>query len=313
MATQWLEGFDRIPGTRNYGAYRRGDINLALLRHTWEGIGRTAQWHKDYVQKRMRNSRPHFVVANKHTTALAYKKSYGGSRVRVSDIETLPGFEYFGQAEPLDEVSWSLPGMYEPGTRTPRYCVVNGERVRVESNNAHIWQTEFVGYAADTPNLSDEELEWERDYWLTLCRAGGLQKLVPWEDVGTYNKIPDEELMDPKREFNFFGHSAIPPPSKHWDSGPYKYGEMADEVNKVLRQGRHSAPIVKLSAVSLASAQTADNAVEAGISSPASPAPRPQEVGKARVLIGKVRDALEDAESDLETAERLLGKEKSDG
>ena len=312
--TDWFDGFDRIDGVRDYGEYRRGDLPLFLLRHTWEGIGATAQWHKDYVRKRMRNARPHFVVANPHTTALAYQKSYGGSKARVSDSEIKEGYEYLGQAQPTDGPSWSLRGIYYRtmlGKKKPRYVIIDGQSVRVESNHANVWQTEFVSYAADMRNLTDEELEWERDkVWLPQVRAGGLTEVVPWERVGSNKKIPDEVWMSPERrkEFNFGGHQHIPPPNDHWDSGPYPYGEMADELNKVLKDvgarvvGSRSTP-AKVSvaqetkpAVSTATDTATDKLVKITINTPQ---PRPQDVGRARSLIVEATKTLATAEKYL--------------
>ena len=299
--TAWLDGFDRIDGVRDYGGYRRGDLSLFLLRHTWEGIGANAQWHIDYVRKRMRNARPHFVAANPHTTALAYQKAYGGSKARVSDSEVKEGYEYLGQAQPTDGPSWSLRGIYQRnalGQKKPRYVIVDGKSVAVESNHANVWQTEFVSWAADMRNLTDEELEWERDkVWLPQCRAGGITELIPWEKVGSNKKIPDAIWMSPsaRKEFNFGGHQHMPKPNNHWDSGPYPYGEMATEVNKVLAGGvlESSPPVKKVvvpsTGVEGTTTATTDNVITLSTSTTI----RPQQIGRAKQVLTAWMEELE--------------------
>ena len=279
MTDGWLDGWDRVPDEQNYGSYRRPDLPLALLRHTWEGIGRTPQWHIDYVRKKMRLARPHFVAACPITTSLTYKKSYGGSKSRVSNIASREGYELLAQAQPTTGPSWSLRGIYEwvAGKKKPRTCIVDGRWVNVESNHANVWQTEFVSWAADMRNLTDAELEWERDnLWMPQVLAGGITEVVPWEAVGSSKKIPDEVWMSPsaRAEFNFVGHQHMPPPNNHWDSGPYPYGEMSDELNRVLAVGAghgiDTAPTTDVEAGKSVSKQTP------------TPASTPIDIGKAR-------------------------------
>ena len=113
---------------------------------------------------------------------------------------------------------------------------------------------------------------------------------------------------DRRKEFNFGGHQHIPPPNDHWDSGPYPYGEMADELNKVLKDvgarvaGARSTP-AKVSvaqetkpAVSTATDTTTDKLVKITINTPQ---PRPQDVGRARSLIAEATKTLATAEKYL--------------
>ena len=235
----WLEGFTRIPGVQDYGDIRRPDLPLALLRHTWEGIYHTALAHIRYTAQHMTHERPHFVVANPHTTALAYEKAYAGSKKRMSDAEIRDGYELLGQAQPLDGPSFSLRGAYVE--RVPATFRAGGKVVRVETNHANVWQTEFVGWAADTNNLTDDELNWEaRKLWLRLCLAGDIAEMKPYKNVGdSRDRLPGRLSMNPnwREEHNFVGHQHMPF-NTHWDPGPYPYHEVAQEVNRLLAQAR---------------------------------------------------------------------------
>ena len=233
-ADAWLEGFYRIAETQDYGGYRRGDLPLALLRHTWEGVPASVRSLERYVVEHMRHERPHFVFACPKTTTLAFEKS-GGSRKRKSNKIARSGYSLIAQAQPLDGPSFSLRGAYK--NHKPAYCEVGGKQVRVETNHAHVWQSEFIGWAGDSKNLTDAELEWEvENAWIPQCLAGGIHELRPYQDVGTSTeRILPELWMDAgwRAAHNFVGHEHMPY-NTHWDPGAYPYGEVADEVNKRL-------------------------------------------------------------------------------
>ena len=235
----WLDGFQRVPEPQDYGDdYRRGDLPLALLRHTWEGVPDGYSGITDYMVRHMRYERPHFVFACPLTTRLKFEPSEG-SRRRIRQSPAKLGFAVLAQAQPLDGPSFSLRGAYEK--HKPAYCEVEGKQVRVETNHAHVWQSEFIGWAADSRFLTDKELEWEvENAWVPQCLAGGIPELRYYQMVGSNtDRIKPSLWMDPafRKEHNFYGHQHMPY-NTHWDPGAYPYAEVAGEVNKRLDEAR---------------------------------------------------------------------------
>ena len=86
-------------------------------------------------------------------------------------------------------------------------------------------------------HITDDELRAELPHWVNVCRARGITELRPIRRVGAFPpiRLPWDRWMDPiwREDHNWGGHQDIPN-NDHWDCGKYPYGEMADEVNKVL-------------------------------------------------------------------------------
>ena len=93
--------------------------------------------------------------------------------------------------------------------------------------------------------------------------------------------------MDPywREDHNFGGHQDIPN-NDHWDCGKYPYGEMADEVNKVLASGDLQTPPASKVVVSRVVAAAASAGTTTDL------------IAQAQTLLGKAQHKLTQAKKE---------------
>ena len=247
MAAQ-IHGFQQVKKPQHYGPPRRPDLPPVIVLHRVEGVFATAEQNARYIARRMtpslvsrRNCRPHFWLASPETTSLAYRKGFGGSKVRKSDIAVREGYDIRLQCEDVEEVSWALRG-----AAGATYRDEDGRELRAETNHAGVAvvQIETVGWSADSPNLTDEELKWEAERYadiIILLEHRLLKEFVPtpYREVGKQGRdeMRVSEWMDRDRQFNIVCHQNVPF-NTHWDVGAYPFKEVCEEISNLLKQSR---------------------------------------------------------------------------
>lgn len=178
MTTQWLDGYTRVPGVRDYGPPRRPDLPDFFLRHTPEANGWTAANTSHYIATQMsgkpRNCRVHFWISVGITNNLAYKAAEWGSKERVSDEPISSIEDFWKQLQPMDGVAWGLASARNKFRKRIK-IKINGRKVICETNHAGlVIQTEVQGWAADMKHITDHELQAELPHWVRQCQARGI-------------------------------------------------------------------------------------------------------------------------------------------
>ena len=103
-------------------------------------------------------------------------------------------------------------------------------------------QVETVGWSADSPNLTDEELKWEAERYAEICALIEKKTLhefspTPYRPVGKQGRdeMRVSEWMDRDRPFNVVAHQHVPY-NTHWNTGAYPFKEVCEEITHILKQ-----------------------------------------------------------------------------